>query len=189
MAHPLQPLYTDKNGIVRFRGNKAVKFLLDNSGYDLNELARIDFSDEDREQFAQLIGYSLSGFGDLSYVSDEVYEKAASQEAPPDISETPGGGGGQARAVTSKLAAINPKAERAKARRSTVSLDVHLTVQGLLVLATKRPEMNWSNMDNKDLRILYRLSGPARPRISRRAGALILFGVAVIGFALLWYIW
>ena len=34
------------------------------------------FSDEDREQFAQLIGYSVSGFGELSYASAEMVEKA-----------------------------------------------------------------------------------------------------------------
>jgi len=34
------------------------------------------FNDEEREQFAQLIGYSVSGFGDLSYVSDETFETA-----------------------------------------------------------------------------------------------------------------
>lgn len=28
----------------------------------------------------QLIGYSLSGFGDLSYVSDEAFERAAKAE-------------------------------------------------------------------------------------------------------------
>jgi hypothetical protein len=33
----------------------------------------IPFSNGDREQFAQLIGYSVGGFGDLSYVSDEAY--------------------------------------------------------------------------------------------------------------------
>jgi len=36
----------------------------------------IGFPQEDREQFAQLIGYSLSGFGELDYVSDETYEVA-----------------------------------------------------------------------------------------------------------------
>ncbi|GMV06748.1 MAG: hypothetical protein AMXMBFR53_30230 [Gemmatimonadota bacterium] len=35
------------------------------------------FSVEDSEQFAQLIGYSLSGFGELSYVTDETYNAAA----------------------------------------------------------------------------------------------------------------
>jgi hypothetical protein len=42
----------------------------------MNTLSCIDFSQEDREQFAQLIGYSLCGFSDLSYVSDETYYKA-----------------------------------------------------------------------------------------------------------------
>lgn len=42
----------------------------------MNHLAREDFPREDREQFAQLIGYSLDGFGTLSYVSDEVYAAA-----------------------------------------------------------------------------------------------------------------
>lgn len=38
-------------------------------------------------------------------------------------------------------------------------------------------------------RPFYRLSGPRRQRISRRALATILFGVAVIGLTVLWYIW
>ncbi len=50
----------------------------------MNQLARMEFSDEDREQFAQLTGYSLSGFGDLDYVSDETYERAANQDAVSD---------------------------------------------------------------------------------------------------------
>jgi hypothetical protein len=44
----------------------------------MNTLARMDFSDDDRQQFAQLIGYSLSGYGELqSYVDDEAYATAA----------------------------------------------------------------------------------------------------------------
>ena len=39
----------------------------------MNDLNSRVFSIEDREQFAQLIGYSVSGFGDLSYVSDETW--------------------------------------------------------------------------------------------------------------------
>ncbi len=34
----------------------------------MNDLAVKDFSDEDRCQFAQLIGYSISGYEELSYV-------------------------------------------------------------------------------------------------------------------------
>ncbi len=75
--HPIQPLLRDEHGTVRFKENAIVRYLLDNGGIDLNKLATLPFSQNDREQFAQLIGYSLSGFGDLSYVSDRTYEKAA----------------------------------------------------------------------------------------------------------------
>lgn len=74
--HPLQPLELDKENVLRFKRNKIVEYLLDNGGIDLNRLAVIDFSQEDREQFAQLIGYSLAGFGSLAYVSDGAYETA-----------------------------------------------------------------------------------------------------------------
>lgn len=61
---------------MRFKANAIVRHLLDNGGIDLNAIAMLSFSQEDREQFAQLIGYSLSGFGELSYVSDETYNAA-----------------------------------------------------------------------------------------------------------------
>ena len=54
----------------------------------MNELACMDFSQEDSEQFAQLIGYSVSGFSELSYVSNDTYntvetiiQKGVSEEA------------------------------------------------------------------------------------------------------------
>jgi hypothetical protein len=77
----MQPLYKDPNGVVRFKPNKIVDFLLEwcrtKGGIYMNELAIMPFEQEDREQFVQLIGYSLSGFGELSYVRDETYEKAS----------------------------------------------------------------------------------------------------------------
>lgn len=75
--HPLQPLVKDEQGTVRFKRNKIVRFLLDAGPYDLNKLACMDWSQEDWEQLAQLIGYSLSGFGELSYVTDKTYNQAA----------------------------------------------------------------------------------------------------------------
>jgi hypothetical protein len=74
--HPIQPLVTDDRGTVRFKANAIVRHLLDHGGIDMNQLASLDFSDEDRMQFAQLIGYSVSGFGELSYVDDETYGSA-----------------------------------------------------------------------------------------------------------------
>lgn len=77
---PIQPLVIDGHGTLRFKENPIVRRLLDYStehGYGLNEMALEQFDAEDRMQLAQLIGYSLSGYGDLSYVTDESYARAA----------------------------------------------------------------------------------------------------------------
>lgn len=71
MKHPMQKI---KDG--RFVKNDIVEYLLDNGGIGLNKIACMDFSAEDRQQFAQLIGYSVSGYGSLSYVSEESYGQA-----------------------------------------------------------------------------------------------------------------
>jgi hypothetical protein len=76
MSYPLQPLVT-VDGVLRFKENGLVQHLLKHGGLTLNDLAQLDVPDEDRAQFAQLIGYSLSGFGELSYVSDELYAVAS----------------------------------------------------------------------------------------------------------------
>lgn len=77
MKHPIQPLYVDPSGILRFKQNAIVNFLLEAGPYDMNKLALMPFSDEDRCQFAQLIGYSLCGYCELTrYVSDEEYARA-----------------------------------------------------------------------------------------------------------------
>ena len=72
----MQPIYLDEHGTARFKENGIVRYLLDAGPFDMNQLAVLPFSDEDREQFAQLIGYSLSGFGELHYTSDVVYQAA-----------------------------------------------------------------------------------------------------------------
>ena len=79
MRHPMQPMKKDKNGVMRFNSNFIVRRLLDfcqEHGLGLNELARESFSPEDRMQLAQLIGYSLSGYGELDYVDDCSYVAA-----------------------------------------------------------------------------------------------------------------
>ena len=73
MRFPIQPLYDD-DGVIRFTPNTIVKFLLDNSKVNLNDLACMGFSDMEWEQFSQLIGYSASGFCGLSYTSNETAE-------------------------------------------------------------------------------------------------------------------
>lgn len=76
MKHPLQPLEIDENGTVRFKSNPIVRFLFDAGPFDHDQLAYMPFRNEDREQFAQLIGYSLDGFAELPYASDETVRKA-----------------------------------------------------------------------------------------------------------------
>jgi len=80
MKRPIQPIYKDKDGKPRFLSNKIVEHLLmlckANGLCDLCKLSMLDFSNEDREQFAQLIGYSLNGFSELDFVSNETYSAA-----------------------------------------------------------------------------------------------------------------
>jgi hypothetical protein len=74
---PIQPLYVCPiDGRLRFQPNVLVQHLLDHGGIDMNALARVDAPRSDREQFAQLIGYSHYGFGTLSYATDRVYDTA-----------------------------------------------------------------------------------------------------------------
>lgn len=83
MPHPIQDMFLDHDpsgyDYPRFRENKIVSFLLARGGFDLNDLAAMQFPAEDREQFAMLIGYSLGGFSELSYVSDETYMRAEAE--------------------------------------------------------------------------------------------------------------
>ena len=77
--HPIQPLIHDDQGVLRFKANAIVRHLLDSHpSCGMNRLACMRFTNEDRQQFAQLIGYSLSGYSELaSYVDDEAYATAA----------------------------------------------------------------------------------------------------------------
>lgn len=77
MKHPMQPIARDaKDGVVRFQANKIIEHLFYSGALDLNKLAVMPFDDDDRMQIAQLLGYSVSGFGDLSYADPAVVEEA-----------------------------------------------------------------------------------------------------------------
>ncbi|RXO38266.1 hypothetical protein D0525_16275 [Salmonella enterica] len=85
---PQQPLIIDSSGTLRFKENQIVRKLLDYAterGYGLNEIAREQFDAEDQMQLAQLIGYSLDGYGTLSYVTDESYERAAAVQPQREV--------------------------------------------------------------------------------------------------------
>ena len=80
MKHPRQPTALDEHGTLRFKSNAIVRYLLDNGPFDMNHLAVQDFSDEDRCQFAQLIGYSECGYEDLSYAQRHEHGELSIQE-------------------------------------------------------------------------------------------------------------
>lgn len=90
---PMQPVVLAADGMNRFKSNRIVGALYSeaaNHGLDMNGIARGDFCDEDRMQFAQLIGYSVRGYGELSYVTNESYDEAERRAAA-----IRGDGGGQ----------------------------------------------------------------------------------------------
>lgn len=89
--HPMQPLYLDGMGTVRFKMNRIVRYLKDHGGIDLDMLARIahreEFSEDDYTQFMQLIGYSVSGFCDMDVsedMKDQAWDLAQTIINPPD---------------------------------------------------------------------------------------------------------
>lgn len=69
---PIQPIKD-----FRFVKNSIVEDLLEShTSMNMNTIAIKSYSSEERMQFAQLIGYSLNGYGDLDYVTDEKYNEA-----------------------------------------------------------------------------------------------------------------
>lgn len=74
--HPQQPVVIDDHGTPRFKQNAIVHLLLKTGRFDMNTLAMMNFTDEDRDQFAQLIGYSVDGYRELDYVSAKSRELA-----------------------------------------------------------------------------------------------------------------
>jgi hypothetical protein len=99
--HPMQPIVLDERGVVRFRANKAVRWMLEQGRqgkrFDLNDLVIGDAAtDDDLAQLWQLIGHSVVSYGELDFVSDELCEradeaaerlKAAPSERAPQINE------------------------------------------------------------------------------------------------------
>lgn len=68
--HPMQRIVYAPDGIIRFQGNKLVQMLWEygrKTGLNLNDLAvktrsNSDY-DDDWNQLAQLLGYSITAFG------------------------------------------------------------------------------------------------------------------------------
>jgi hypothetical protein len=72
---PMQPIVL-VDGIVRFKRNAVVDWLLCNGYIDLNKIPTWNLPVEDVEQFWQLLGYSVSGYGELSFIREETIAEA-----------------------------------------------------------------------------------------------------------------
>jgi hypothetical protein len=82
LKHPRQPIGLDTEHVARFKTNKLIRWMLkqgeEGKKFDLNTIGRVaasgrEFSWDDCVQVWQQLGYSVSGFGELSFVpKDEV---------------------------------------------------------------------------------------------------------------------
>ncbi len=82
--HPMQPIEFDDQGVIRFKANAIVRYLItfaSKKGCGLNELSCLPFGNDDWTQLAQLMGYSVSGAGDLSYFDERILDAADAQAA------------------------------------------------------------------------------------------------------------
>lgn len=82
--HPCQPVELKPNGVAYFKENAIVRAFLEaaREGRTLNlndTLGDGKFSEEDQVQFAQLIGYSVSGWKDLTFVKSKDRLRADNQ--------------------------------------------------------------------------------------------------------------
>ena len=75
-SYPMQPVYLDKDGVARFKANAVVDWLFRSNGMDLNRIPTDALDVGDVEVFWQMLGYSVSGYGDLSFVRDETVARA-----------------------------------------------------------------------------------------------------------------
>lgn len=86
-SHPMQPLIIDEQDLPRFKKNKIVEYLYTKGNIDLGHIACEGFDVEDMEQFYQLMGYSVSRYTTLSFVSDRTLNAVDRAKNDPKISE------------------------------------------------------------------------------------------------------
>jgi hypothetical protein len=72
---PQQPIVM-ADGVLRFRKNAVLRWLVDQGHVDLNKIDFAAFDGADVAQFYQLFGYSVSAFGGLDFIPDELVDSA-----------------------------------------------------------------------------------------------------------------
>lgn len=84
MDHPMQPIYRDKDGILRFRANGIIRKIAEDKMIDLNAVPNWmhtfpGITQDDVDQFWQLMGYSVGGYVELAgsdVISNEAADRA-----------------------------------------------------------------------------------------------------------------
>lgn len=77
----MQPIALDDRGVARFQRNKVVCTLVEEArkrGFDLNDLLVKAYGEPkgDWEQFNQMLGLSVCGFGDCNKTRRRTFERA-----------------------------------------------------------------------------------------------------------------
>lgn len=76
----MRELYKDQRGVVRFKPNAIVNWLVDTGRVSLNDIVENQppggWPVEDQEEFWQMINYSVGGYGDLSFIRPETIDDA-----------------------------------------------------------------------------------------------------------------
>lgn len=80
LKHPMQPIGFAEDGVLRFKKNEIIEFLVDSKQWDLDQIFLMVrngmFCKEDAAQLMQLVGYSVSGYGELNVSPRESVYKA-----------------------------------------------------------------------------------------------------------------
>jgi hypothetical protein len=91
VQHPIQPICRDADGVVRFHANGIVRRLFKKKIVELatiaNWVAQGHVTQDDADQWYQLMGYSVGGYSELAG-SGAVSEAAADRAEATEISFT-----------------------------------------------------------------------------------------------------
>jgi hypothetical protein len=81
MKQPMQPIYIDHQDVTRFKNNGVVQWIIDSKKLSLNDIDTEAFPAEDVAQFWQMLGYSTSGYGGLSFIPEAIVAEADAKAA------------------------------------------------------------------------------------------------------------
>lgn len=80
---PVQPVFREMDGRLRFTANEFVRWMFDEGKrrgvYTMESLAILGYPDDHFAQFLQLIGYTVSGFEEHSLVNEHSRERVAAE--------------------------------------------------------------------------------------------------------------